>query len=128
MRSGGGGARLPDLAPGHPEPEGAKRIGFAQFKQLARRNSSLIQRAIQGTLAVPDFAALSSDVDGMYRDLLPIRSGAVADYIPQLRRVDPEQLAIAVCTVDGQRFSVGSPCRVLPAVGVQGRELLPGAR
>ena len=87
--------------------EGAKRISFAQFKQLARRNSSLIQRAVQGTLAVPDFAALSSDVDRMYRELLPLRSGAVADYIPQLYRVDPEQLAIAVCTVDGQRISVG---------------------
>jgi hypothetical protein len=43
----------------------------------------------------------------MYAELLPVRSRAVADYIPQLRRVDPEQLAIAVCTVDGQRFCVG---------------------
>jgi glutaminase len=43
----------------------------------------------------------------MYAELLPIRSGTVADYIPQLKRVDPEQLAIAVCTVDGQRFAVG---------------------
>ncbi len=31
----------------------------------------------------------------------------MADYIPQLRNVDPDQLAIAVCTVDGQRFSLG---------------------
>ena len=36
-----------------------------------------------------------------------MKSGTVADYIPQLKRVDPDQLAIAVCTVDGQRFSVG---------------------
>ena len=43
----------------------------------------------------------------MYDELLPVRSGAVAGYIPQLDRVDPEQLAIAVCTVDGQRFSAG---------------------
>jgi glutaminase len=43
----------------------------------------------------------------MYEELLPVRSGAVAGYIPQLKRVDPDQLAIAVCTVDGQRFSVG---------------------
>ena len=31
----------------------------------------------------------------------------MADYIPQLRRVDPEKFGIAVCTVDGQRFSAG---------------------
>jgi glutaminase len=63
--------------------------------------------AIEGNLAVPDFAALSADFDRTYRELQPVTSGTVADYIPQLRRVDPDQLAIAVCTVDGQRFSVG---------------------
>ena len=84
-----------------------KQISFQQFKNLARHNSSLIQRAVEGNLAVPDFPALTSDIDRMYRELVPVRSGAVADYIPQLRRVDPEQLAVAVCTVDGQRFSAG---------------------
>jgi glutaminase len=87
--------------------DGSKRIDFERFKAIARHNSSLIQRAVEGSLAVPDFPALTGDIEQMYRDLLPIRSGSVADYIPQLRRVDPEQLAIAVCTVDGQRFAVG---------------------
>jgi glutaminase len=87
--------------------DGSKLIDFAQFTAMARHNGSLIRRAVQNDLAVPDFPALAADLDRMYRELLPIRSGAVADYIPQLRRVDPEQLAIAVCTVDGQRFSVG---------------------
>jgi glutaminase len=62
---------------------------------------------VEGNLVVPDFPALSSDIERMYGELLPVRSGSVADYIPQLRRVDPDQLAIAVCTVDGQRFSAG---------------------
>ena len=85
----------------------ARRIDFGQFKAQARHNSSLIRRAVEGNLAVPDFSALTGDLDRMYGELLPVRSGAVADYIPQLRRVNPEQLAIAVCTVDGQRFSAG---------------------
>jgi glutaminase len=87
--------------------DGSRQLSFAQFKALARHNSSLIRRAVEGNLAVPDFAALTADITRMYGELLPVRSGAVAGYIPQLKRVDPDQLAIAVCTVDGQRFSVG---------------------
>jgi glutaminase len=86
---------------------GSRQLSFTQFKTLARHNSSLIRRAVEGNLAVPDFAALTADITRMHDELLPVRSGAVADYIPQLKRVDPEQLAIAVCTVDGQRFAVG---------------------
>jgi glutaminase len=86
---------------------GSRQISFTQFKALARHNSSLIRRAVEGNLAVPDFAALTSDITRMYDELLPVGSGTVAGYIPQLKRVDPDQLAIAVCSVDGQRFSVG---------------------
>jgi glutaminase len=86
---------------------GSRQISFTQFKALAQHNSSLIRRAVEGNLAVPDFAALTADITRMYDELLPIRSGSVADYIPQLKRVNADQLAIAVCTVDGQRFAVG---------------------
>ena len=100
--------RVAEALAGLKAADGAPRqIGFQQFKALAKHNSSLIRRAVEGNLAVPDFSALTSDIDRMYAELIPVRSGAVADYIPQLARVDPEQLAIAVCTVDGQRFSVG---------------------
>ena len=103
-----GDPRIAEALTGLEAADGAsRRIDFGQFKALAKHNSSLIRRAVEGNLAVPDFPALTSDIDRMYTELLPVRSGAVADYIPQLARVDPEQLAIALCTVDGQRFSVG---------------------
>jgi glutaminase len=86
---------------------GSRQISFTQFKVLAQHSSSLIRRAVESNLAVPDFAALTADISRMYDELRAVTSGVVADYIPQLKRVDPEKLAIAVCTVDGQRFCAG---------------------
>ena len=99
--------RIAEALAGLARADGSRQISFPQFKTLVQHNSSLIRRAIEGNLAVPDFAALAADLTRMYDELLPVRSGTVADYIPQLKRVDPDQLAIAVCTVDGQRFSAG---------------------
>jgi glutaminase len=99
--------RIAEALAGLAAGDGSRQVSLAQFKALAQRNSSLIRRAVEGDLAVPDFAALTADITRMYEELLPVRSGSVADYIPQLKRVDADQLAIAVCTVDGQRFCVG---------------------
>jgi glutaminase len=100
--------RIAEALVGLAGADGSQQLSFAQFKALAQHNSSLIRRAVEGNLAVPDFGALTADVARMYDELLPITSGAVADYIPQLKRVEPDQLAISLCTVDGQRFSMGS--------------------
>jgi glutaminase len=40
-------------------------------------------------------------IDGIYRDLIGERSGSVADYIPELSRVDPDSFAICLATSDG---------------------------
>jgi glutaminase len=99
--------RIAEALAGLTGADGSRQLSFSQFKALAQHNSSLIRRAVEGNLAVPDFAGLIADIIRMYDELLPVRSGSVADYIPQLSRVDPDQLAISLCTVDGQRFSVG---------------------
>src|SRR5215469_1445426 len=92
--------RVAEARAGMASADRSRQLSFAQFKALAQHNSSLIRRAVEGNLAVPDFAALSADITRMYGELLQVRSGSVADYIPQLRRVDPDQLAISLCTVD----------------------------
>jgi glutaminase len=53
-------------------------------------------------------ADLQSIVDGIYSDLTPrLGEGKVADYIPELAKVDPKQFGMAIATVDGQLFTVG---------------------
>jgi glutaminase len=58
-------------------------------------------------LVIPDFPAFCADIKDIYERTLPIKDGAVATYIPQLARVNPEQYAVAVCTIDNQTYSLG---------------------
>lgn len=83
------------------------RLDLDRFIAICQRNSGIITRAIRGELVIPDFPRFVQDIESIYQELLKERGGAVANYIPQLGRVDPARLAIAVCTTDGQRFSVG---------------------
>ena len=53
------------------------------------------------------FAAFCKDVEAMRDATEPNTAGAPASYIPQLARVDPDQYGVAVCSVDGQRYSCG---------------------
>ena len=95
-------AELPD---GNSHDGGG--LTMQQFTAVCEASGGLIARALRGDLAVPDFSRLESELADMYARVRADNGGAVADYIPQLKRVDPEKFGIAVCTVDGQRFSTG---------------------
>ena len=82
-------------------------ITFEQFKQLTSQNSTMIKNVVRGNLAIPDFAEFQSDITEIFERVKTNSNGEVASYIPQLGRVDPEYFAVSVCTVDGQRFSLG---------------------
>ncbi|MCM2401767.1 glutaminase [Rhizobium sp. S153] len=51
---------------------------------------------------------LQAVVDDIVRDLQPrLGEGKVADYIPELARVDPTQFGLAITTVDGTTYTAG---------------------
>jgi glutaminase len=83
------------------------QLDFDTFAEVARHE--VIQRTLTGDLAVPadEFAAFAQAVERIHTDLLDERSGETADYIPTLRDADPEKFGIAICTADGQVFSIG---------------------
>lgn len=51
---------------------------------------------------------IQSLIDSIHRDAVPLLgAGRVADYIPELAKVDPNKLGIAVATVDGSVLKTG---------------------
>src|SRR5215469_14311411 len=61
--------RIAEALAGLASADGSRQLSFAQFRTLAQHNSSLIRRAVEGNLAVPDFAALTADITRMYQEL-----------------------------------------------------------
>jgi len=82
-------------------------ISYPAFCQLIRPSILLVERVLQGRLCIPDFEMFSERIAAIFEETTGNRGGEVASYIPQLARVDPEQFAVSICTVDGQCFDVG---------------------
>ena len=79
-----------------------------EFRKLIG-DHHLVERALSATcsLAIPDFPSFCAEVDKIRGDTEGNTVGTVADYMPQLARVDPNQYGVSVCSVDGQRYSCG---------------------
>ena len=90
-----------------PQRTQRRGIAYSDFVRMVRPNILLIERALKRNLVIPDFEGFSQEVRRLQAAAAENRSGEVADYIPQLGRVDAEQFGVSLCTIDGQRLSVG---------------------
>ena len=79
----------------------------AAFKDILKQNA-LVKKSLSKNLVIPDFESFCKQVEDIFLETYKNKNGKVADYIPQLARVNPEQFAISICTVDGQRYSLGN--------------------
>lgn len=82
-------------------------LDASQLLEIIRPNITLIERAVRGNLVVPDFPALSVDMQEIFDLTKANESGHVADYIPQLARMSGKYFGMSLCTIDGQRQSIG---------------------
>jgi len=67
----------------------------------------MLDRVLTRKLVIPDFRGFSQDIERLFERTSHNRDGAVAGYIPQLSRVDPDLYGVALTTVDGQRLALG---------------------
>lgn len=81
-------------------------ISNAEFRKILNQHA-LVKKSLSRNLVIPDFEIFCDQIKSIFHKTVKNTRGKVADYIPQLARVNPDQFAISICTVDGQRFSMG---------------------
>ena len=103
--------RQMSVEPGHPghadHVEVRKQVSVEEFQAAGRSCPGLLNRALSCSLAIPDFKEFCAQIKSIYEELRHVKGGKNAQYIPQLARVNPDYWGVSVCTVDGQRFSIG---------------------
>ncbi|MBG1268129.1 glutaminase A [Nostoc sp. WHI] len=66
----------------------------------------MTNQANQGDLEI-DPSLLKAFLNELHSQYKPLREGAVANYIPELAKVNPDLFSICIVTVDGQVYKVG---------------------
>lgn len=77
------------------------------FEKLYDKSPALLAQILEGNLIISDFKEFKSEINDIFVSVNERRDGELASYIPQLERVDPDKFAVAVCSIDGQRFALG---------------------
>jgi len=83
------------------------RLDESAFFDLVRPSLLMFETAVSRRLVIPDFGTFTREVSAIFAAANTNHDGRVADYIPQLDRVDPDRFGLAICTIDGQRLAEG---------------------
>lgn len=86
--------------------EGKRVVQYPEFEKIVG-SANIVRSALIGEVAVPEFDDFCQEITRMYHELKAESKGKVASYIPQLAEVNPDLFAISICTISGQRFSIG---------------------
>lgn len=87
--------------------ESGRELGRSEFEEIHRQAPHLIEQALQDDFIIPEFGQFRSKLSAIFNKVAGNLEGSVATYIPQLARVSPDKFALSICTIDGQRFSLG---------------------
>ncbi|MBX9691182.1 MAG: glutaminase, partial [Cyanobacteria bacterium] len=85
----------------------SEQISEDEFNSLQESSPALFDQVLSGKLVIPQFELFAEELSQIFDEVKESRGGKLPTYIPQLERVDPEKFAVSVCTIDGQRFSLG---------------------
>ncbi|CAL4176086.1 unnamed protein product, partial [Meganyctiphanes norvegica] len=89
------------------EQQGQLNVDYDTFMSIISDNIEIIVKALSSHFVIPDFRGLTGYIDDLYYKCKTNTNGKCASYIPQLERYSPDNWGVAVCTIDGQRYSIG---------------------
>jgi len=77
------------------------------FRHILADNYVFINKIFKNRLVVPDFDGFRNNIAKLYHDLIKIETGDADAWLKKINHLDENHFGISVCTVDGQRFSIG---------------------
>ncbi|KAI2650601.1 Glutaminase kidney isoform, mitochondrial [Labeo rohita] len=77
------------------------------FRKCVGGNIVLLSLAFRRKFIIPEFEAFVDDINHIFYTSKHQHAGQVAKYIPHLTKFSPDLWGVSLCTVDGQRHSVG---------------------
>ena len=86
--------------------DGVRKISKTELNKLIQQNRFL-HRLFEGENVIPDFKSFRKEIQDIFETVKNENGGEVANYIPQLAKVDANLFGIAICTVDGQIIEIG---------------------
>lgn len=82
-------------------------INYQEFSHCIDNHIYILKKIFTRNIIIPEFNKFKKYIDDIYEDTKSNNSGNVANYIPQLAKKDPNNYAISICTIDGQRYNKG---------------------
>ncbi|XP_043939596.1 glutaminase kidney isoform, mitochondrial-like isoform X2 [Protopterus annectens] len=77
------------------------------FRKCVQSNIVLLTQAFRKKFVIPDFETFIVHINELYKNAKRQTGGQVANYIPHLAKISPHFWGVSLCTVDGQRHSIG---------------------
>ncbi|MAJ81669.1 MAG: glutaminase A [Legionellales bacterium] len=78
------------------------------LKELVPKEVSFLIKILSDDLVIPNFHSFSQRILEISKIVESNCNGKVADYIPELKSVDPNNFAVCITTIDGQCFNFGN--------------------
>ncbi|MAH60811.1 MAG: glutaminase A [Legionellales bacterium] len=75
--------------------------------QLNEKDINFLIKVFSDELIIPNFHSFSEKITEITKLVESNCNGSVANYIPELKSVDPKHFAVSICTIDGQCYNFG---------------------